>query len=410
MSNPGQLGAIEYEAEASFAVDTSTFATHRIPTTVPIDMTGIKHPAITPEFVQQYQQGGSPSISGVMDGSTFTTRLYLAGHGSATSGATSVDAIETILGIVLGNAAASASSGDTITGGTATVPTTTAASGFSAGSLCRIGLLGDGDGNGQFYRVASHAANSLTLLTDLDGAPANGAVLYSAVCMYLFEVPTSAAFTSIRMRILTGNLRYQLHGCYPTSFTISGLGVGEVPMVDIVWGVARWSLTTGGTFPSTVTSNAYTPASNAAGSMFCQTVGTTTRSKRDYRSLTINCTLGHVPLMGPGGVGAYQGIVGCVRQPTKIEVSWTEDADTVTTTPELNTIFDDATGQHILITLNAVATKAVGFYFPRWYPRGDRPVQFNDGGVNRLRITGDAVTGPTATTDLTASAMVIALA
>jgi hypothetical protein len=411
MSNPAQLGAVEYEAESAFGEATATFATHRIPILGPPDLSGLKHPNITPENVQQYLQGGSAPIVGVMDGSTFKTRMYLAGHGSSTSGATSVDPIETFLGLVLGNVpVVSASAGTTLTGGTITVPTTTASGTFLAGSLAPIGALGDGDGEGQMYAIASHSAQDLTLLTDMPGAPANGAVLYSAVNLYLPEDPTDAGVTSVRFRVMTGNLRYLLHGCYPTAFTLSGLSTGQVPICEITWGVARWTLSTGGTFPSTVTSNAYTPASNAAGSMFIQDVGTSTRATQTFRDLQIAVTLGHVPLMGPGGVGAYQGVVGCVRQPTKIEITWTGDADTVTTSPGLNTIFDSTTGKHILISLSTFNGKRVGLYFPKVFFRNDRPVQFNDGGVNRLRVTGEAHTGPTNTSNLTLSAMRIALA
>lgn len=410
MSNPDRLRALEYEAEASFAEDVSTFATHRLPVLEGSTL-DIKHPNLRPEFSMQRLQEGFAPISGTMDGSTITFRMYLAGHGAATSGATSVAEPEVFLGLVWGNTSVvSASSGDTITGGTAAVPTTTGASGFTAGSLCRIGTLGDGDGNGQFAAVGTHSSNSLTLLTAIDGAPANGAVLYSAVNMYVPEDPTDVSVTSVRFRYLTGNLQYQLHGCYPMSMKFSGLNTGQVPIVELQFGIARWTLTTGGTFPSTVTSNNYVPASNAAGSMFVQDVGTTTRALQTFRDLSIDFTLGHTPLMGPGGIGAYQGTVGCVRQPSTCTISWTVDADAATTTPALDTLFGSTTGKHILVTLSPIATKAVAFYFPRVFFYGDRPTQITDGGVNRLRVTGTAATGPTTTSNLTLSAVRLAFA
>jgi hypothetical protein len=387
----------------------ATFATLRPSVRTAVDVSGLKHPNIMPEFVQQYMHGGHAPIIGTQDGSTFRTSLYLHGHGSSTSGATSVSADETFIGLALGGTTVvSASAGTTLTGGTATVPTTTASGTFAAGSLAPIGALGDGDGEGQFHVIGGHSTTNLTLLTDMAGAPANGAVLYSAVNMFLNETPTSADVTSIRMRVLTANLQCLLHGCYPTAFTLGNLNTAQVPTLDIDWGVARWGYTTGGTFPSTVTQNAFLPAANAAGSMFVQDVGTSTRALQTFRNLEVKVTLGHVPLMGPGGVGAYQAVVGCRRQPSTIEISWVADADSVTASPALDTMFTSTTGKHILITLNTVAGKRVGIYFPRVFFRGDRPVQFNDGGVNRMRITGTAHTGPTTTNNLTASAMRIA--
>jgi hypothetical protein len=392
----------------AFAEAVTTFGT-KLPVLAELDVSGLRHPKLAPEYVQQYMQGGAPHILGIQGG-TLSTTLYLAGHGSTTAGATSAQSVETFLGLVLGTTVVSASSGDTLTGGTVSVPTTTGASGFAAGSLAPIGVLGDGRGNGQFYAVGTHSANNLNLLTALDGAPSNGDVLYSAVNMHLKEDPTDAGFTSVRFRFMSANLRYLAHGCYPTALTLSGLNTGQVAKARVDWGVARWAKTTGGTFPSTLSSDAFTPAANAAGSLFVQDVGTTTRAKQVFRDLEIRIGLGNVALEGPGGVSAYQGIVGCRRQPTTIELSWTKDADTVTATPELDTMFAAETAKHILLTLNPTIGKRVGFYMPRLYFSGDHPVQTNQGGINRQRITGMAHTGPTTTSALTLSALRMAFA
>jgi hypothetical protein len=80
----------------------------------------------------------------------------------------------------------------------------------------------------------------------------------------------------------------------------------------------------------------------------------------------------------------------------------------VTASSALYTMCTWTTGKHTILTLNTVDVKRVGIDFPRVFFRGARPVQFNDGGVNRMRITGTAHTGPTTTNNLTASAMRIA--
>ena len=83
MSNPSALAALEYEAESAFAEAVTTFATHRLPIRVSVDTSGLKHPLVEPDFVQQYMQGGSPRIRGVQGGSSIKTSFYLTGHGVA---------------------------------------------------------------------------------------------------------------------------------------------------------------------------------------------------------------------------------------------------------------------------------------------------------------------------------------
>ena len=88
MSNPGALGAITYETEATFGVDTTTFTTLRLPITAPVDCSGLVHNKIDSERVVQYRNDGSAWILGTMGGS-FKTKMPLAGHGSTTAAATS---------------------------------------------------------------------------------------------------------------------------------------------------------------------------------------------------------------------------------------------------------------------------------------------------------------------------------
>ena len=66
-------------------------------------------------------------------------------------------------------------------------------------------------------------------------------------------------------------------------------------------------------------------------------------------------------------------------------------------------------GKHILYTLNPTAQKAVGFYFPN-VNITNVAIQYADQNINRLKIEGEANTGPTTTNDLTASAMRVAFA
>ncbi len=399
MSNPSQLASIEYEAEASWGVDTTTFATHRIPVIGTVDCSGLTHAKVEADRVVQYRNDGTQDVLMTMGGS-FTTKIDLAGHGATTAGTPTVDALETWLAIAIGNIS-NAPASTTASAGTATALTTAASATFTAGQMFRLGALGDTKGNGQFGCVSTHITTTLTSLTAFDGAPTSSDVVYGAYTIYPSEAPTTTTITGTRFRLMTANLRYECHGCYPTAVKFSGLSTGERPQIEITWGVSWWRYSTG-TFPSTVTSNQYNPAPVAAGSLFVQDFGTATRAKRVCRNFNFDLTLGIEPLMGPGGVSQYQSCVGAVRTPDKAKVSWTEDADTNTTTPVLPGYGTATTYKHALYTLSTTAGSAVGFYFPR-LAITNVAIQKADGNINRLMVEAKACTSTTTTSDLTLS-------
>lgn len=412
MSNASQLAALEYEAETTFGENVSTFGTHRVPIFGDPDITGLKHDKQDAKRVSQRLQEGSLWILGPQSGS-FKTKMYLHGHGSTTSGATTVDPVETFLSFAFGTPSASiisAASGTTLTGGTATVPLTTASGTFAAGSLCRIGSLNDARGNGQFYAIATHTTTTLTLLQAMDGVPSNGDVLFSAANFFLPEDPTGApaAITGLRMRFLTANLRYELHGCYPTNLAITGLNPGEIPTIEVTWGVSWWQYSTA-TYPSVLASNQYNPGPVASGSFFLNDVGTLTRVKRTVREFSIDVKMGVDMLPGPGGVNAYQVCIGAKRVVSDITVKWTEDSDAATLTPALDTFALGTTKKHMTATLSTTAGSAIGFRFNALAVKS-RPIQTKRGNINSVSIECDAQTGSTLTSDLTASAMIMGFA
>jgi len=156
--------------------------------------------------------------------------------------------------------------------------------------------------------------------------------------------------------------------------------------------------------PSAVTSNQYNPAVTAAGSLFMNDVGTSTRSLRVARSISLDVTLGMAKGPGPGGVGQYQGNVSCARLPSQVKWSWIEDSGATGTSPALQALGTGSTNQHILLTLSTAAGSAVGFYSPNVCV-STVPVQFNNNGINSMKFEGVAHTGTTTTNDLTASAL-----
>lgn len=407
MSNPSALGAICYEAESAWGEDVTTFSTFRLPVLDAVDASGLEHAKDGPGRVEQYRTAGSQHVLMTMGGS-FKMKLDLTGHGSTMVGSPTLEQIETFLGIVFGNVALSASASTTLTGGTAAVPTTTASGTFSAGGLCRIGALGDGDGDGQMYAIGTHVTTTLTLLGALNGAPVNGAVLYPVAQIYPSSSPTSTSITGTRFLLQTANLMYECHGCYPTAVSFSGLNTGERPQIEITWGVSWWRYSTA-TFPSAVTSDQFNPAPVAAGSFNVQTVGTTTRNARSVRGVSIDYTLGVEPLLGPGGVNAYQKIVGAVRTNDSIKITWTEDADAATTTPVLPGYGTATNSKYIVYSLSATDGSAVGFKFPK-VCIDSVGVQKADGNINRITCSGMAYTGDTTTSALTLAAMILGFA
>jgi hypothetical protein len=398
MGNPSQLGAICYEAESSFGENTATAATLRIPHQGKVDVSGLTHDKIESDRLRQYLNACPGYVLGTMGG-TVKTKTYLTGHGSATSGAVSVSAYETWLGLLWGNSVVSASSGTTFTGGTAAAPTTTASGTFAAGSIGWAGVLGDGRGNGQPFAVSTHATTTLNVLTALAGAPTNADVCASGWNFYLPE--TSYACTSQRLLLQTPNLEYLCHGCHPTAASITGLNPGELPMIEITWTVAWWEYKTT-TFPSAVATDTNLPAATAAGSLFVADVGTATRSTRTARTFAINIELGMSSLPGVGGVNQYQKIVGCRRLPSKISVSWSEDADAATTSPVIPGFGTSTTNKHILWGNGGPAGQRVAIYMPNVVSKVVA-VQKGDGDVNSVMYEGHADVGTTTTNDLTLS-------
>lgn len=402
MSNPFSVMEVNYEAETNFGEDVDTVATYKLHLREPVDTSGIEQKKIAAETVSPYRGEPGDWILGTFE-PTFKTKLALPGHGSTTAGSVTITALETLLGIVFGNAVTTAT-GSTLTGGTVTAPTTTDSGTLDPGDLCFIGALGDGDGEGQCYPISTHSTTTLNLLVALQGAPANGAVRYGGTTIYPHSDATNSNYTGVRMAIASANTQYLVHGCFPTSVAISGLNPGQVPMIDITWKGA-WFEYKSSTFPSTVSSDTFNPAATAAGSLVVNPVGTTTNTsstRRIYRDLSIEIDLGTIECRGPGGYNAYQDIVGAKRGQDSCKLSWSEYAEATTTTPELPGWGTSTTRRHAMLTLSVSDGSRVAFYFPSLRVM-NVPRRIDIGGVNGYRIECMAGVGPTTTSALTLS-------
>ena len=146
-----KLQSLEYVTEAAWAeASTDMSSAVRIPTLEQVSIEGLTHEMVSPGRVVQYKNEQTASIPGKQGGS-FTFTVHLAGFGSTTAGAVAVEALGDLLGWVIGTNSVSAASGDTVSGAASTAVSvnTAGASGFAAGSLCRVGTKGDGKADGQ---------------------------------------------------------------------------------------------------------------------------------------------------------------------------------------------------------------------------------------------------------------------
>jgi hypothetical protein len=418
VSNASALQALEYEVETVFGEDVTTFATHRWPVVGMVDMSGIKHDKVDSARLVQRMQEQTEDIIGPQGGS-FKVKLWLSGHGTTTVGSPTVDATETLIAYLFGNATGgnatgtlSAAASTTFTGGTALAPTTTASGTFAAGSLFVPGAKGDGRCDGQMNVVNTHITTALTPMIALPAAPTNGDVLLPCVNFCFPEDPTSAAcvFPGLRFRVRTANLAKELHGVYPMGLAIGGQNPGETPFLEATFGVSWWRYTaTSGV--SAVASNQYNPAPVAAGSFHVGVVGSTTRALKVYRDLKIDITYGMAPKMGPGSPSIYGACVGAQRIPSTIKATFKVDADTATATPALDGLFTSGTALQLLATLNPSSPGSrVGWYMPNARVTGARPVQLSSDKYNQLALEVTAGTGTTTTSDLTLSAFRMAFA
>lgn len=407
MASPSSLQSVCYESEGSnWASDTATFATLRIPTVGPIDTSSITHEKLETNKTHQYRSDGSGTVLGCQGGS-ITMTSYLTGHGSTTAGSVSVTAYETFLGRIFGGTSAVASStGITATGGTANIATVSAASGFSAGSLCFFGARNDTDGEGQAYAISSHSSSNMTFLTNLGGSPQNGAPIGAPTMIFPATSPTNTAIQGTRFLVQGAGPQYRLHGCWPMSGKIYDLNVGNLPKIDHQWGISAWGYSSA-TFPSTTSTDTSNPAVVASGSLWVNDVGTATNAVRDCRNFQIDYTLGVQSLEGPGGVWPHQKTIGACRLDDVVKLQWTEDCEATTTTPTLPGYGTATTRKHVLYTLSTADGSRVAFYFPNVCIDNVATQEIGD-GINRFTIRATAYVGTDLSSDLSRSPMRIA--
>ncbi len=404
VASPARLGAVSYNTESAFGENTNTYGT-RLQVVSAVDVSGLTQDKQNIGITQQRPHEGVQDVR-LTYGGSFTIELLLTGHGGTAASSLTATDLSTLLRYAIGNVR-SADVGAVITTGTSATQFTATGITMTDGTLCRVGIIGDGRGGGQFAAVSGESTDVITLLTALGATPTPTTdTAYGALIVYPSETPgTFETVQSLRFQLQTANQQYRCHGCYPTAISFSGLNVGEIPKVTITYGVAWWE-STSQTFPNTTATAAKAGAVIAAGSLFINAVGTSTRATYPVRDFSVTINYEHVPLTGPEGVDAFQGITGCVRTRCQATLTTTFDAESAGTHvwEDLYTTAEGSlTNRHILWTGSAVDGRAVGMYFPNCKIVSPRPTQVNVNDLNRVTVNWEALTGATTTSDLTLS-------
>lgn len=393
-----RLASVEYNTESSFAEDASSYSVRLQPNQEVLDLSGLK---LRREMIPILQQRPHEGIAGVRTfyEGPFSLEFLLQGHGGTAAGALTATNFATLFGHVVGALRTSDDGGTCDSGSTTTVIQATSVTSV-AGTMIRIGTLADGQGGAQFYAVGSVANGDPTLLNATAGAPDASDPILVAQIVHPLETPsTCSTVQSLRFRFLTANEQYEAHGCWPTS--IEFMNLDTVPRVRIGFDCAWWE-TTNTTFPSVASTAAKVGAPVANGSMFINTVGTTTRAVYDYSDLNIRIVNECIPIRGPSSVIANCNVIGVRRSRCQAFVSATFPAE-ATGTQTFQTMYNADGLQHMCLTLSVGDGKAIGFYFPNMRMDDNTPVQKDVGGLNRVMASWECLTGTDTTSDLTMS-------
>jgi hypothetical protein len=411
MSLDATIGALLCENETAFAENVVAYA-ERLPIIAPVDTSGLVRQKIVHPATRQYANDGTAyDIRGPFGMPTFSFTCHLTGHGVTSAGAVTNSVWEDQLGRVIGNA-------DSDQAGT-TIDTPADAGNFTlvGGTVSKhgiifVGTLGDGDGEGQAYQMGVAANPTTDMLTDLKDTPVAAQVVLAATMFYPYE--TSDVLVTQRFCIMTANQRYNCHGCFPTAIQFNGLNAGEIPTVTITMACARFAEESAENWPALDDAvTAYSPSPVAAGSFWENALATTAYATKTIRDFQLNIDLGVIPLRGPGGVNAFQDVIGATRIGCKASYSYVTDAQAAGSQAEADlwdTAEDSYVTRHAIYTLSVGDKRSVAFCFPRAVMTGARPVQFDHDGINRIRSSYHCIAHGLATNALTNASWILALA
>lgn len=304
---------------------------------------------------------------------TLTFRVYNSGHLSTAAGSLTETWLQRLMGDGLrGNNVAEV--GTTISGTSSAVARLDVAdsSTYPVGGICRVGVKGDGRGDGQAVAVASitnGAPDTIVLLTDTPAAcTTNGDVVYGVQMSYFDEDAAQITKRFAMLHAGTGE-QWVAFGCELASIKLT-FPFGQSPEIEFVYKVADYKRVAI-TFPNATALGDNYCAPVAGGSFFINDVATTTRATINPSSVELNISLGLEATPG-SGTGEYGYVTGWVRTgfnaTVTVKIPWQTSFETW-----WDTANGSLTAKHCLFTASATNGRAVGFRCPRLLPMGQRP-------------------------------------
>ena len=402
---PSNLGALPYADEATFGASSVVYD-ERLPVANSISaMTAmLTRDKIDQALTKMYVNDAEMGASGVFGGA-FPVDLFLPGHAGACTGAVSAGTqVSIFLGRMMG-AHNLGQTGSTVASATNAYTFVVAGGTFVKGCLIRIGVKGDGRGNGEWYPIASVTGTTIVLLKACAGTPASPDVVYASELIYPLETPP-ASYTSLRANLQTARQRYGAFGLFPTGFTWSGFNPGSgggLPKISTMLGVSRWAKESASTYPTDIAVETHRPAPATNGSAFIAAVGSSTRVLYDIRNLEITHKFESkaLPTYTTSNAGQVNGGYCVVKN--QLEVAFDIDAEAAGT-ETMGDLFDGSAYVHAMFGINETHQSAIGLYLPKAEVISPRPVQGDRDGLANIHVVLRSLTGGTTTDVVSASA------
>jgi hypothetical protein len=335
---------------------------------------------------------------------------YTIGHLTTSAGALTQTWYQDMLSDGLGGGSPAAE-GTTLSGSTtASSFTLTSTTGWAAGFIGWMGAKGDGKGDGQAF-VVNSVGPPTTSLVALPGTPASSDVVYAGQQAYHDEstaasLATKAFLVGYPSSPTTGQ-QFQILGCQLAGIKFTFPMDGGLPTTRWSYIGTYWAENTE-TIPSAVSQSSHFTAPVAGGSLTIQDVGTATRTTATPAEIELDIDLGLAPVLGPGGAGTYQNIVGWQRtkcQPMlRLRVPWT-----ATWASLWRTANQSLTTKHVLFNANTVNGRRFAFHMRDCVPVGNTPMYPVEANEQRyLDINFAGRDGTVTSTEATRAAIVIA--
>lgn len=328
-------------------------------------------------------------------------RTYWMGHITDPTGALTETWQQQLLGDGLGGNKVDVA-GTTIASATgADGFTLNAAGNWAAGVVGRMGSKYDTRGEGHAFVVGSMAGAVVTALVAAAAQPNANDVVRPCQLAYHVE---GAALTTKRFMLLhaTTGAQVMLFGAQLAGLSLRSPVGGSCEIEWVYEGCyfEREQVA----FPSALALQSHDCGPFTGGAFTLQDFGTAARTTITPAEVAIDIQLGLEPVVGPGGAGIYQDVVGWTRTGCRaqieLKVPWTPDLETWWDTENPSLVY-----KHLLAEFHPGHGRSFGAYFPRVFPMGPRPTDVQRvNEQNYVRVVLGATESTLTTNDLTRSA------